>query len=333
MFLSPLALLYYVSFSLLAGLAGFVLARRPRSRLSRIFFLLALSLLLWKLTLFLEVRVASPSAQLWLGRANFAVIAIAVYLALWFVQVVIEKQMRVSAVLFIETLLLAGLTLLTSLISASERIEEGSAVTTYGPLFGLYLAHVLGYLLAALIVAFRGRRQTRDKAKQAQLLLIGVGLLAMGGISAVTNALLPYQFQDFRFCDAGPLSTVLFASAIAYAVFVHQLFGLRLVLRTALVYGVLLAFVLGAYSSGVFVLSQYLTEGSGKMEQFLVLFLAFSFDPLRRFLEGKVDALLFGAVVSWAFRSRKQRYHTLVLLLLFIPVRAFLVVTGSEKLN
>lgn len=240
------------------------------------------------------MKCASPlSAQLWLGRANFAVIALAVYLALRFVQVVIEKQVQGSVALFIETLLLAGLTLLTPLISASERIEEGSAVTTYGPLFGLYLAHVLGYLIAALLVAFRGRSETRDKAKRAQLLLIGVGLLATGGISAITNALLPYQFQDFRFCDAGPISTLLFASAIAYTVFVHRLFGLRVVLRAALVYGVLLAVIGGAYSSGVFVLSQYLTEGSGKLEQFLVLFLAFSFDPLRRFLEKKVDALLF----------------------------------------
>ena len=185
--------------------------------------------------------------------------------------------------------------LLTPLISASERIEEGSAITTYGPLFGLYLTHVLGHMIAALTVAFCGRSQTRDKAKRAQLLFIGVGLLATGGISAVTNALLPYQFHDFRFCDVGPLSTVLFASAIAYAVFVHQLFGLRVVLRAAVVYGVLLAFVLGAYSSTIFVLAQYFTDGTGKGAQFCVFFIAFSFDPLRRFLEGKVDALLFGS--------------------------------------
>ena len=67
-----------------------------------------------------------------------------------------------------------------------------------------------------------------------------------------------------------------------------------MVLRAALVYGVLLAFVLGAYSSTIFVLTQYLTDGAGKLAQFSVLLIAFSFDPLRRFLEGKVDALLFG---------------------------------------
>ena len=65
-------------------------------------------------------------------------------------------------------------------------------------------------------------------------------------------------------------------------------------LRETLVYGLLLAFVLGAYSSTVFVVSQYLTEGTGKLVQFAVLLIAFSFDPLRRFLEEKADRLLFG---------------------------------------
>ena len=56
----------------------------------------------------------------------------------------------------------------------------------------------------------------------------------------------------------------------------------------------LLTFVLGAYSSAVFVVSQYVTANAEKVTQFVVLFLAFSFDPLRRFLEKKVDQLLFG---------------------------------------
>ncbi|WP_309707884.1 histidine kinase N-terminal 7TM domain-containing protein, partial [Armatimonas sp.] len=190
MFLSPLALLYYVSFSLLAGLAMFVLAHRPRSRLSRLFFLLALSLLLWKLTLFVEVRVISPVAQLWLGRANFAVVAMAAYLALRFVQEVIQKEARASVLLLVETILLTGLTLLTPLVSVSERVEAGQAITSYGPLFGFYLTHVLGCLVAALVLAFWERCRGRDRVKRAQLTFLGIGMLATGGVSTVTNVLL-----------------------------------------------------------------------------------------------------------------------------------------------
>ena len=61
-----------------------------------------------------------------------------------------------------------------------------------------------------------------------------------------------------------------------------------------MVYGLLLAFVLGGYSSAVFVVSQYLTTGSGIGTQFAVLLIAFSFDPLRRWLEKETDRLLFG---------------------------------------
>ncbi len=110
----------------------------------------------------------------------------------------------------------------------------------------------------------------------------------------MSNALLPYGFGDFRFCDVGTLSTLCFVLAVAYATFIHGLFDLRVILRETLVYGVLLAFVLGTYSSAVFVVTQYLTNSAGKLTQFAVLLIAFSLDPLRRFLEKKTDRLLFG---------------------------------------
>ena len=58
-------------------------------------------------------------------------------------------------------------------------------------------------------------------------------------------------------------------------------------------YGILLTLVLGAYSSTVFLLTRYLTTGADKLTQFAVLLIAFSFDPLRRFLDKKVETLLF----------------------------------------
>lgn len=52
--------------------------------------------------------------------------------------------------------------------------------------------------------------------------------------------------------------------------------------------------MLGDYSSAAPLLSQYLTEEAGTLTQFVVLLLAFSFDPLRRLLEKKADRMLFG---------------------------------------
>ena len=300
-FSGPVALLYYLCFLLLAALSLFIASngsQRTRSPSRRTFFLLALALLAWQLTLFLEVRTAHPAAQLWLGRANFAAVALAAYLALRFVQEVPVRDPGKRSPrpfwLVVETWVLAALTLLTPLVSAAERVEAGHAVTTFGPLFPGYLFHVLGYLGAALTLAFRERRRAADLRVRGQLTLIGVGMLATGSVALVTNALLPYGWGDFRFCDWGTLSTLFFVLAVAYAVFVHRLFDLRVIVRETLVYGILLAFVLGAYSSAVFLLTQFLTEGAEKLTQFAVLLIAFSVDPLRRFLEEKADRLLFG---------------------------------------
>ena len=306
MFWGLVALLYYLCFLLLVGLSLFILRRGPYRRMKRTFLWLALCLLAWQLTLFLEVRTALPAAQLWLGRANFSAIAVAVYLALRFVQQVAGRGGASSRWLRAETGLLSALTLLTPFVSAEERVHAGHAVTTFSLLFPLYLLHVLGYLFAALIMAFRARQGAKNAALRAQLTLIGMGMLSTGGVALVTNALLPYGFGDFRFCDIGTLSTLFFVLCVAYAVFVHGLFDLRILLRKTLVYGLLLSFVLGAYSSAVFLVTQFLTESAGKLVQFAVLLIAFSFDPLRRFLEQMADRLLFGGGGEGDKRRSKQ---------------------------
>lgn len=300
-FFNLIALLYYLCILLHVGLLLLVACKgsrrtRTRFRPRRMFFLLAVSLLLWQITLFLEVRTTLPALQLWLGRINFAAVVYAVYFALRFVDEVSTRgESQISSTwLFGETHILAALTLLTPLISVKERVESGHAITTYGPLFSVYLLHVLGYLVAALTLAFWRRGEAQPPVVRVQLTVIGIGMLVTGSIAFITNALLPYGFGDFRFCDIGTLSTLFFVLAIAYATFLYRLFDLRFILRETLVYGLLLAFVLGGYSSMVFVIAQYLTDNAGQITQFVVLLIAFSFDPLRRFLEEKTDRLLFG---------------------------------------
>ena len=124
-------------------------------------------------------------------------------------------------------------------------------------------------------------------------------MIATGGVASVTNILLPYGFGDFRLCDIGALSTLFFLLAIAHALFLHGLFDLRLVLRKTLVYGVLSALVLAAYSSAVLLITQYFIAGATEMKQFAVLVIAFSFDPIRRVVEAKTD--------RWLFEDRRLR--------------------------
>jgi hypothetical protein len=322
------AALYYLCFAFLMVLVGLVAVAPRRERQScrpwspvlpapeylngltarRLFLLLALSLLLWQLTLFWEARTALPSVQLWLGRLNFAAVALAVFLAWRFVQEVAAsarpwyfrpasaRTRWLYQCLCCETTIVTLITLGTPLVDEAESVVNVHAVTQFGPFFPLYLLHVLGYLAATLFIAFQARGRTAFPSGRGQLTLIGFGTLVTGGVSLITNALLPYAYGNFRFCDVGTLSIWCFLLSVAYAIFVHGLFEIRVMVRAALVYGMLLALVLGAYGSAVFMITQYLTDGAGadRLTQFAVLFIAFSFDPLRRFLEAKTDRLLFG---------------------------------------
>ncbi|MES2461998.1 MAG: histidine kinase N-terminal 7TM domain-containing protein [Armatimonadota bacterium] len=299
--------LYGASSLLLFGSALLIWLKNPRSRLHSHFALTALSLLLWLATLFLFDRTNDPSLALWLGRLNFAAMAPAVFFAYRFVQAVtgggnqkggnpFPAQQRGWEAAWV--ICLTAVTLLTPLVDRAE-IVHGDAVlrhtTVYGPLFPLYLAHVVGFLVAAVLLAFRTRRESVPGPVRDQLLLIGIGTLATGLVSLVTNALLPYVFGDFRYTDVGPLSTLLFLLAVAYAVARHRLFDFRLFVRRTLVLGLLLSFALAAYSAFVLLATDRFTgEGSTTLTRFGVLVIAFSFDPLRRFLENRIDRLLFG---------------------------------------
>ena len=302
-FFGLIAVLYYLGFLLLVGLALFIAfqsGQRTPQRLRRVFLLLALSLLTWQLTLFLEVRTTPAAVQLLLGRVNFAAVVFAAYFALRFVQEVPDRALGNPPPraywLLAETGLVTALTLLTPFVDAGERVAADQALTVYGALFPLYLLHMVGYLTAALLLAVAKRRRALTRRARGQLTLIGLGMLTTGGIALLTNALLPYLLGDFRYCDVGTLSTCGFVLAIAYATFIHRLFHLRFLLRKTLVYGLLLAFVLGGYSSAVFLITQFLTSQSDRPTRFAVLMIAFSFDPLRRFLEKKAD--------RWLTRSR-----------------------------
>jgi hypothetical protein len=282
---------------LLLSTALFIGARGWHSETHRTFSLTALSLLGWLVTLFLFKYSRDSIAVLWLGRANFATVVFAALFAYLFVRAIasLEKP-RWYVPLVVSAVVLALITVLTPLVDQAELVTDTGSnhVTVYGMLFPLYAVYVVGLLIAAVWLAFTERMKHVRGPVRDQLTLVGAGTLATGIIALVTNVLLPYAFGDFRFTDAGPLSTVLFLAGVAYAVLKHRLFNIRVLVRRTLVYGVLLSASIAAYSALIVLATDWFAgEGRGAVERFAVLLVAFSFDPFRRFLESRVDALLF----------------------------------------
>lgn len=304
-FFSTAALAYYLSFSLLLVMAGFVVRRDVHSWLHRCFALTALSLLAWIGTLFLYERTSDPTLLLWLGRLNFAAIVFTVYMAYLLVHAVAGRHVpqHLWALGLAETVLLAIVTATTPAVDKMELVSPGmmhaaglaTHSTVFGPFAVVYFAHVLAYLAVAVLLAFRLRsdRGLREPVRD-QLLLIGGGMLATGAVAVITNVLLPFSFSNFRYDDLGPLSTILFMIAVAYAVVRHHLFDIRVFIRRTFVWGIVLSLAMAVYSAMILLATDHFAGDAGSgFVRFGVLFIAGSVDPLRRLLEHRIDRLLF----------------------------------------
>jgi len=302
-----LAALYSLCLLLLTAFSLYVFCRNPHSRLNRYFALLALALLGWVASLFAFNFPLGSGALLWVGRLNFACIVFVATLGFLFVQAIpvtkaaiketvaeMLRRHRTALWLWAETALLGAVTLLTPLVDQAESVRHGQHLTLYGPLFALYMAHVLLLLGAAIFRAFCPPQDTPPEAR-GQLALIGGGFLATAAVTLVTNVVLPYAFQDFRLIHIGTLSTILFLAAAGYAVFARHLFNVRVIVRAAFVYAGLIALALELYQLAVTSLAHPLPFGDAADRGFAatavaLVINAFTQQPVRRWVERIIDA-------------------------------------------
>ena len=291
---------YLLCLAFLLGSAVFVLSRNPGSRLHRSYALLALALLGWVGTLFVFDGLPAGPALLTVGRVNFAAAAVVATASCLFAAELAGR--RLPAAVWPETLLLAALSLWTPLVDRAETIMGGQHVTLYGPLFPVYAVHVVGYLFGAVAVAFRAAPGASGRTRP-QLRLVGSGILATALVGVTANIVLPYGFGDFRFVNAGALSTILFLAAIGYAVFAAHLFSVRVIVRAAFVYAWLITLALELYQLAVTFLARLIPFGDREARGYAATAIALSVNaftqqPVKAWLERLVDR---------AFRSSSHR--------------------------
>ncbi|BDI31504.1 hypothetical protein CCAX7_35550 [Capsulimonas corticalis] len=124
--------------------------------------------------------------------------------------------------------------------------------------------------------------------------MVGLGILATAAIAVVTNAVLPFWFDDFSFIHVGPISTILFLMAVGSAVFAHHLFDVHVVIRTTFVYAGIITLALEVYRVALDFLARLLPLGDaaerGMAATAIALVInAFSQEIVRKTLEHIVD--------------------------------------------
>lgn len=185
------ASLYLLCLAFLFGSALFVYSRNPQARLNAYYALLALALLGWVGTLFVFGSLPQGQTLLLVGRANFAAAALVTTASCLFVaELAGRRWMRLTAI-WLETGVMVAISLGTPLIDRAETVVRGQHSTVYGPLFTLYILHVIAYLGGAVILAILPTPGTVDRTRQ-QLRLVGTGILATALVGVTANIVLPY---------------------------------------------------------------------------------------------------------------------------------------------
>ena len=290
--------LYYLCFLVLTGLAIFIFRKNPSARLNRYFALFALTTLGWLVTLYFFNRTPdSPTLTVW-GRANFAFAASFVVFNYLYLPEIARKQVRHTKWILLQTGVLVSITLFTGWIDEVEHLRQGEHVTVFGPLFPLYIAHIIGYVGAALYLTFFANRQATRKVRN-QLSIIGLGIFLMALIAMMTNLLLPYFFKVFALQEVGALSIIALLSTIAYAISAHQLFDIRIIIRRTVVFTALFILIVIAYSAlalllrGAILGDPVSDTKTNIVNLVTICIIGFAIEPLRRWLTIRTDQFLF----------------------------------------
>ncbi|HEY5649733.1 MAG TPA: hypothetical protein VIU33_09545, partial [Nitrospiria bacterium] len=186
-----------------------------------------------------------------------------------------------------------------------------------------YLFYSLGFsLLMGLgflnLVERYGTSSGRQKM-QIRYVVAGTGIAALFG--SYFNLWLPWA-GDTSHMWLGPHFSLFMIGFIAYAIVKHRLMDIRLILSRTIVYSLLLAIILAAYSMLILVAQRFFQDKAGYMSSLVIgsLLIALGFEPLKRlfqkttekiFFRGEMDAQRLLANLGETFSSVHNLEHLL----------------------
>ena len=243
------------------------------NRVNKLFFYLAISIVVWLLFSRLGSIVKTRELALLFKKINFAALSpffiIAYLFSLHFPQYEKAPSVIYIGVIIIGILLFCS-ALFTDFVVKSVEIEKWGTNIIGGE--GFLLFNIIIVFLTGLIIFNLVRKYTslnrREKIK-IQYFLIGIFIYIL--LNIVFNIIFPLSLKTYRYDFLGDYSVILFLGFTAYAIVKHELFGIRVVITAIFV--ALIAILL-ALDALVFtdILSLQLVKGL-----ILILFLYFGY--------------------------------------------------------
>ena len=180
-----------------------------------------------------------------------------------------------------------------------EYSPDGEFKLLPAPFIALFMLHALFSIGWGLKKLFSRYHNASGVLRNQLLFLITAsGLLLI--LVPLTNFLLPIAFKNNTFVAFSPIYTSLYAGIIAYAIVRQKLFDIRLVVARSAAYALVLVTLGLIYGSVIFTLSRLALSGSFQestsyqiINVILVVLLAFSFQPIKRFFDRFTNRIFY----------------------------------------
>jgi signal transduction histidine kinase len=280
---------------------GFVVIKQSRNKQNFSFFLMIIATVGWTVVNGIaDSKIGNISAILLANRLSFTFatfIAISFYLFTYYFPKVVNKTRVLNIVIIILGLLVAILTLSGTVVLAIKPTQWGFDIV-YG---GLYLAFVSYFILVASFSFFilwrKYKKLTGIDRLQIRYVLLGTFLTA--ALASITNLILPLLTGSNPLAKYGPYSILFLIGFTTYAIVKHKLMDIKAVVARSVTYAVLLLLLAGFYAAAIFAAQAFVfpqatySVGYIALQIFLALIMAFSFQPLRRWITRITDTIFF----------------------------------------
>lgn len=275
--------------------------RNPKSKLNKIFSILAVTTGLWSLVSFLVDENFGLFISAILLRLDFAFgIVIGSLFLLFSLNFPKPKPglNRIKELPLIIIPVILFLSSFTDLTLTNIRYQDGFIQydeTSFTLIFYGYLLFTMG--LAMFILLKKYRKSIGLEKNQIRFVLLGLTLTAITAV--VFNVALPNIFEAPPIITRVAIFGTLFlVGSTTYAIVKHRLLDIRFIVARTIAYSLLVLIIAVFYIGSTVLLTNFLFSTTTSTAQLflystLTLIVAFTFQPLRNFLEKSTDKIFF----------------------------------------
>ncbi|HEX7456762.1 MAG TPA: ATP-binding protein, partial [Candidatus Nanoarchaeia archaeon] len=262
--------------------------------------------IVWTVATFFEDEVRHASTILLLGKIDFSAALLIGYFFLNFALLFSSRTHRFLK--FSQLPLLTAISAFVLLISFTNLIIRG--VESFGenfhfvsgPFTTIYDLLLITLLLSGVWVLVRRYVTSTGLAKTQSLYVMG-GFFISTLVAVATAIILPKIFTDNPpiLARLGIYGLLFLIGSTTYAIVRHRLLDIEVIIRRSVVYSTLLAILIGMYSLLVSVLNRVFLPGTAAgafpkvTDLIAIVIVAFSVDPLRKYIERATDKIFFKA--------------------------------------